>query len=316
MEGNPQGGDYRSLREHLGDIRDRFVVRNLVSGVRILTSDRATTVYFSFIMFVLVLAVFGPYIVPYHYSERVYGPEGDILFTAAPSMKHLLGTTGVGYDVLSRIVHGARPTVITGLISGTMIITIGMTIGIVSGYVGGRVGNVLMRFTDLMYSVPLIPFALVVVAVVGSGFYTSIVIIGAVLWRGLARVVRAQVLQIKERPYILAAKTSGASTPYIIFKHILPNVAPMGILFFALGTGYAIVIQAGLAFLGVTDPFVPSWGIMVRNAYASGLMSSAIWWTLPPGFLISMTVLSLFMLGRKLESQLSQSNESMIVQAG
>ncbi|TYT62611.1 ABC transporter permease [Natrialba swarupiae] len=305
-----------NITNRMSSMRDRRFFRSLIGGVRILISDKLTMIYLGFISFVLLLAVIGPLIVPYGYNERIYGPDGEILFSAAPTLAHPLGTTDSGYDVLSRIVYGARPTVVTGMVSGFMIFSIGMTIGVVSGYVGGRVGNILMRFTDLTYSIPLIPFALVVVAIFGSGFYVSIVIIGAVLWRGLARVIRSQVLQIKERPFILAAKTSGASTPYIIFKHVLPNVAPMGILFLALGTGYAIVIQAGLAFLGVTDPFVPSWGIMVRNAYESGMMSSALWWSLPPGFLISITVLSLFMLGRRLESQITQNEESMIAEAG
>lgn len=302
--------------DSLDELSQRYIIRDVINSIKFLVSDRMTMVYFSFIAFVLMLAIVGPWLIPYEYDERIRGPDGAIKFGAEPSASNLLGTTDDGYDVLSRVIYGARPTVITGAIAGSMIFSIGMTIGILAGYIGGRTGGLLMRFTDMMYSIPLIPFALVVVAFIGSGFYISIFIVGAVLWRGLARVVRSQVLQIKERPFILAARTSGASTPRIILRHVLPNVAPMGILFLALGTGYAIVIQAGLAFLGVTDPFVPSWGIILRNVYHSGLMSRAWWWALPPGFMIAMTVLSLFMLGRKIESQITQSDQYSVAEAG
>jgi peptide/nickel transport system permease protein len=303
------------FRGYFDGLDSNFVVRNVRAGLGFVRSDRMTLVYFSYLLVVLFLAVFAPWITPYRFDERVRGADG-ILFTADPSVAHLLGTTDAGYDVLSRVIFGARPAVVTGIIAGMMIFTIGMTVGILAGYLEGRVGNLLMRFTDMMYSIPLIPFALVVVAFVGSGFFISIVIVGALLWRGLARVVRSQVLQIKERPFIRAAETSGASSTYIIVKHILPNVAPMGVLFLALGIGYSIVIQAGLAFLGVTDPFVPSWGIILRNVYSSGAMSRAFWWALPPGFMISMTVLSLFMLGRKIESKITQTGDEVVVEAG
>jgi len=309
------GTVFGRFRGHLSDLRSNFLVRNVLTGFRFIRSDRMTFAYFSYLVFIVFLAIFAPWIAPYRFDERIRGADG-ILFTSGPSSTNLLGTTDAGYDVLSRVIFGARPAVVTGIIAGVMIFTIGMTVGILAGYLEGRIGNLLMRFTDMMYSIPLIPFALVVVAFVGSGFFISIVIVGALLWRGLARVVRSQVLQIKERPFIRAAETSGASDPYIIVKHILPNVAPMGILFLALGIGYSIVIQAGLAFLGVTDPFVPSWGIILRNVYSSGAMSRAFWWALPPGFMISMTVLSLFMLGRKIESKITQTGDEVLAEAG
>lgn len=303
------------FRSYLSELRSNFLVRNVRTGLQFIRSDRMTLSYFLYLVFVVFLAIFAPWIAPYRFDERIRGTDG-ILFTAEPSPANLLGTTDAGYDVLSRIIFGARPAVVTGIIAGVMIFTIGMTVGILAGYLEGRIGNLLMRFTDMMYSIPLIPFALVVVAFLGSGFFISIVIVGALLWRGLARVVRSQVLQIKERPFIRAAQTSGASSPYIIVKHILPNVAPMGVLFLALGIGYSIVIQAGLAFLGVTDPFVPSWGIILRNVYSSGAMSRAFWWAIPPGLMISLTVLSLFMLGRKIEAKITQTGDEVIAEAG
>ena len=297
-------------------VRDSYVVRNLTSGLRNIFQDRTTAVYFSILLFVIIMGLVGPAIAPHQYDEVQYTDDGDINRLAEPSVKHPLGTTDVGHDVLSRILVGARPTVITGLLGGAMIIGIGMTIGVTAGYVGGTVENVLMRMTDLVYGVPLIPFAIVLVALFSVGFTESIVVIGLILWRGNARVLRSQVLQIRERPFILAAKSTGASTPRIILKHVLPNIASMAILFFAIGVGYTILIQAGLAFLGVSDPFVPSWGIMVRNAFNSGFMDVAWWWSIPPGVLISVTVLSTFMFGRSYETAAGEGSDEAIIQAG
>jgi peptide/nickel transport system permease protein len=280
--------------------------------VELIFRDNTTKYSFLFLAMLVGLAVVGPYITPYQYDETQYSEDDRILRNEGPSLAHPLGTTSLGYDVLSRIIYGARPTVLTGALGGTIIITIGMSIGITAGYIGGRVDDILMRFTDFVYGVPLIPFAIVMLTLLGVGFFTSIIVIGLVLWRSNARVLRSQVLQIKERPFILAAKATGASTPRIILKHILPNVAPMAILFFALGVGYSIIIQASLSFLGVSSPFVPSWGIMLRNAYKSGLLATAWWWSLPPGFLISLTVLASFMFGRGYEKLTSERDEIVV----
>lgn len=290
----------------------------LVDGLRVMLADRQMKFYFAFLMFVLTLGVIGPYITPYEFDERHISADGGLARTEAPSLEHPLGTNDVGQDVLSRILHGARATAITGLLGGTMIITIGMSIGITAGYVGGKVDDVLMRFTDLVYGIPLLPAALVLIVFIGIGWLQSVIIIGAILWRGSARVLRSQVLQIKERPYVLAAKADGASSFRIVRKHILPNVATMAVLFFALGIGLSILIQAGLAFIGVTSPFVPTWGIMLQSAYYSGQMAGAWWWSLPPGFLISLTVLSTFMFGRRYEQLAgpTELEDEAFVQAG
>lgn len=277
--------------------------------------DRLAILAFTFLVFVCLLGLIGPAITPYEYDQTLYTDGGELLDTEEPSVAHPLGTTSRGQDVLSRIVYGARPTVITGLLGGLLIISIGMTIGVTAGYVGGRVENILMRFTDFVYGVPLIPFAIVLLSLLGFNFYTSITVIGLILWRGNARVLRSQVLQIKERPFILSAKATGASDARIIIRHILPNIAPMAFLFFALGIGYAILVQASLAFIGVSNPFIPSWGVMIRNAYNSGLMTEAWWWAIPPGLLISLTVMSAFIIGRRFED-LSDDRGDSIAEAG
>lgn len=282
------------------DVKESYLLRNLTSGFVKIRSEWTMWYPFLYLLGISVLAVIGPHIAPYPYDQTIIGAEG-VPRAAGPSMAHPLGTTYTGQDVLSRIVYGARPSVLTGAVGGGMIITVGLTIGTTAGYVGGAVEEVLMRLTDIAYSLPLIPFAIVMVAFVGIGFWTSIFIIGAILWRSSARVLRSQVLQIKQRPYIKATKALGASRSRIVIKHILPNIASMAVLFFALGVGYSIIIQAGLAFIGVSNPFLPSWGVMIRNAYDSGYMSLQPFWSILPGVMISLTVLSAFLLGRGFE---------------
>lgn len=301
-----------SLRSRLSDdrfggesiqtrISNHYLLRNLLSGLRMLLNDRLTKFALYFLAGVLLLGVCGPYVTPYEYDTQHYDADGNLKQLEPPSVQHPLGTTQRGEDVLSRIIYGAQPTVLSGLVGGSMIIGIGMSIGLTAGYVGGRIESVLMRIVDFWFAIPLLPFAITVSAFVGIGFWPTLFIIGIILWRGNARLLRSQVLQIKERPFIKSAQATGASTPRIIVKHILPNTGGMVFLFFALGIGWSITTQASLAFLGLADPFVPSWGVMVRNAYTSGLMNKALWWALPPGFLISLTVLSTFMLGRGYE---------------
>lgn len=292
-------------------ITENSFIRNFVDGFRIILSDRAAKIYFTLILFILALGAFGPHLAPYEYNAIQRGDDGSILRVDEPSIDHPLGTTSNGYDVLSRVLYGARPTVMSGVLGGTLIISIGLTVGLTAGYVGGTIDGLLMRFTDIIYGIPLLPAAIVLAAYLGTGFFTTILIIGLLLWRGSARVIRSQVLQIKERPFIRAAKATGASDLRIIFKHIIPNVASMAVLFFALGIGYTIIIQAGLAFIGVTDPFVPSWGIIVRNAYDGGYMDVAWWWSVTPGALIAISVLSTFMFGRSYERLSEQSSDGL-----
>ena len=292
-------------------LTDNHIVRNFVGGLRLMINDRTTAAYFWILVGITILGIVGPIIAPYGIEQTHYSQSGEVLSAASPSLAHPLGTTFAGYDVLSRLLVGARPTVITGVLGGGLILTIGTAIGVTAGYVGGRTETILMRFTDFAYGVPLIPFGIVMITFLGVGFLSSILVIGLILWRGGARVIRAQTLQIKQYPFVKVAKATGASRRRIIIKHILPNVAPMAIFFLALGVGYAIMLQASLTFLGVASPFTPSWGVMIRNAFNSGYMSEAWWWSLTPGLLIGITVLSTFMFGRGYEDLITADGESV-----
>lgn len=292
----------RKFKQHYKDLQNSVLFRSFVGGVRQTLSERITKIAFSVLLLIVAMGLVGPTVAPYEPDAVHYSESGELLRTASPSSDHLLGTTSRGEDVLSKLLYGARPTLLVGFVGGFLMLTIGMFVGIVSGYVGGTTESVLMRFTDFMYGVPFLPFAIVLLTFLEAGFTATVLVIGLILWRGWARVIRAQVLQIKERPYIMAAEATGASSTRIIVRHILPNVGSMAALIFSMGVGIAIIKQAGLAFLGVTNPFLPSWGIMIRNAFNSGSLADAWWWSFPPGILISMTVLSLYIIGRGYEN--------------
>lgn len=294
--------------------RREYLSRNIRGAWEVISGDAVTLTSFAFLMLMVFLAITGDYIAPYGATERVVGSNNGILIGAPPSLEHPLGTTDRGYDVFSRLIIGVAPTIFAGAAGGAMIITIGTTVGITAGYFGGWIEDILMRITDMVYSVPLLPLAIVLVALIGVGYFKSILVIGMVLWRSPARVLRAQILQIKERPFILAAKATGISTPQIMLKHLLPNVAPMAILFFAIGVGYTIILQSSLAFLGLVSPFRPSWGIMLQNAYASGQFSSMWWWSVPPGLLLSLTVVATLLFGRGYEIRATQDKSSSLAE--
>lgn len=287
------------------DVSERFnqhpVIGSLVEFLGQIRGNRLMQVAILWLVFVGILAAFGEFLMPYEYDARHYSAEGELLRLEGPSPAHPFGTTAGGQDVLSRVIFGARPTLMTGLLGGFMIVSIGLTVGTVSGYYGGWIDETLMRTVDVLYGIPFIPFAVVLVGFIGIGFWSTVFLIGILLWRGNSRIFRSQVLQIKERSHVRSAKAGGASDIHIMIKHILPNMVGMIILFFALGIGISILLAAGLAFLGFLDPFIPSWGVMIRNAYQSGFLLEAWFWSFPPGFMISWTILATYLLGREYE---------------
>jgi peptide/nickel transport system permease protein len=292
-------GQLGTLARAYTQFRSHYVVDLTVTTFLKLWKDRPARFAIVFLSSITLVGILGPSFTTYEYNEVIY-VGGELQRNNPPSLIHPFGTDVAGRDLFSRVITGTRPTLITGFVGGSVLITIGTGIGLTAGYVGGWVENVLMRITDFAFAVPLLPFGIVIIGLVDFGYFTSIVVIGLLLWRSSARVIRSQVLQVKEQEYITAIEAEGASTPYIIFRHILPNVAPLAVLYFALGVGYAILLQAGLTFIGVLEPFVPSWGVMIRNAFESGYVTSW-WWTLPPGILLSLTVLSSFLIGRRYE---------------
>lgn len=249
----------------------------------------------------VVLAVIAPYVAPYDPIEMHFDDNGRLLRLQPPSAKHLFGTTSMGRDVFTQVVLGSRVAVIVGLLSAVCVVFVGTNVGLIAGYYGGRVDQIIMRLVDIIYGIPFLPFALILVAVMGPGLINIILAIVLITWRNTARVIRSQVLMLKNRTFVEAARISGASNLRIIYKYIAPNVLPLSLVYVALSIGYGIMTEASLSFLGYGDPSLPSWGKVLFECYSSQAMFIAWWWMLPPGLAITLLVLSGFLVGRSYE---------------
>lgn len=249
-----------------------------------------------------VMATLAPFLVPYDPLQIQRLPDGGVAQLLAPSSRFWLGTTYYGRDVLSQLIVGSRVALIVGLVSAFFIAAIGTNVGLVAGYVGGWVDALLMRITDVVFGIPFLPFAVVLIALLRPSLSNIILTISCLLWRTTARVIRAQVLALRERAFVKAAKVAGASDLRVMYVHILPNVLPMSLLYVALGIGWAVLAEASLSFLGFGDPHMLSWGEMLYSAYLTGSFRSSWWVVVPPGVCIALFVASAFMLGREFET--------------
>jgi peptide/nickel transport system permease protein len=249
---------------------------------------------------VVVMAVFAPLLAPYDPYAPVRARIDTIY--APPSWEHPLGTDDGGKDVLSAFIYGARVSLIVGFAASLISIVIGGLIGLVAGYYGGWLGNSLMRFTDIFLVIPDLPLIIVMVALLGPSLWNIILAIGILGWTGAARLVRSQVISLKERQFVTRARAIGASSPYIIRRHILPLALPLILANSTLVISLAILNESTLAFLGLGDPTTISWGTMLHFAFGRGAISAGAWWALvPPGAGIVWVVLGWTLFGYVLE---------------
>lgn len=251
------------------------------------------------LLVVVVVALAAPWIAPYNPREMVQSEPSDIL--APPDAQHLLGRDDAGKDVLSLLIYGARVSLLVGFTASFMSMVIGTTVGLVAGYMGGRVDNALMRVVDFLMVVPDLPLMLVIIAVMGRGLLNIILVIGLLGWTYTTRLVRSQVLTVKERQFVLRARAIGAGIPRIIMHHIFPQVLPLIIAQAVLDVSVAILAESSLAFLGLGDPTLISWGMMLNFAFERAISREAWWFLLPPGFAIVWVSLSLVLIGTALE---------------
>lgn len=249
----------------------------------------------------ILLAVIGPLIAPYDPMARNYNAAGKLIRLAGPSADHWLGTTLMGRDVLSQMLWGARSATLVGGLTALGAVVIGLNIGLIAGYFGGRTDAWLMRITDVFLGLPFLPFLIVILSMTGRGLYMMVFAMTIVMWRSTSRVIRAQVLSLREMPYVAAARISGASDFTIIYREISPNVMPLALVSGTLAFAWAIVTEASIGFLGFGDPNLVSWGSMLYDAYASQMMYRAPWWVLPPGFAIMVLVSAVYFVGRAYE---------------
>ncbi len=220
-----------------------------------------------------------------------------------PSLKHLMGTDELGHDQFTRVLYGGRISLVIGLTAALVGTAFGTLMGAVAGYYGGRLDNLLMRFTDIAFSIPTLPLLIVIGAFTKSSLPIMVLVIGGLSWMATARVVRGSVLSIKQQDFITAARMIGARDSHIIFYHILPNILGPIVVGATLGVGGAIITESALSFLGLgVQPPTPSWGNMLHDSQAT--MASKPWLTIFPGLAILVTVLCINFIGDGLQDAL------------
>ena len=236
----------------------------------------------------VLVALVGPGLAPFDPTAPV-APQ--LAEPSPPAAPFYLGTDDLGRDVLSRLLHGTRISLLVGLVAMVVTMAIGTAVGLSAGYFGGLVDVVLMRCTDIMLAFPGLLLAVALVAVVRPSVWTIFIVIGLVSWTGVARVVRSETLSLRERDFVVAARAMGASHSRILRLHVLPNVAPTLVVIAALSTSGTILLDAGLSFLGIgVPPPTPTWGRMIQEA--SSYYRVAPWLMVFPGLAVLYAVLT------------------------
>jgi len=245
----------------------------------------------------ILMAIFAPEIAPYDPTKPLSLPS------QWHSPEHILGTDHLGRDVFSRIVYGARVSLIVGISARSISAIVGLTLGLIAGYYGGRVDSFIMSVVDIFMSFPYILLALLVVASLGAGIGNVILALGVTGWTGIARIARIQALSLREENFIQAQKSIGCSNGYILLRHVLPNALAPVLVVATLGMAFAIIGEASLSFLGVgVPPPTPSWGKMLADGRS--YMSLAPQLSILPGLAILLTVLGFNLVGDGLRDAL------------
>jgi peptide/nickel transport system permease protein len=286
--------------------------RNLRNFWRIFSHNKLGLVGAFLVSTAIFVAIFAPLLTPYSPTDTIRDANGRGLTFAPPSVHGPLGTDDAGRDIWSQLVYGARISLMVGFLAGFMAMFVGSLFGIMAGYFSGTTDNILMRITDILLVIPDLPLMLILVATIRqmdlriSPTSVLIVVIGLLYWTSTARLIRSQVLTIKERQFVDRARAFGAGHWYIIRKHILPQIMPLIVANTVLILSTAILIESGLAFLGLGDPTKPSWGTMLNFAFdRNAVTNGAYWFYLPPGFAIVWVTLGCVLLGNVLEELLN-----------
>lgn len=247
---------------------------------------------------VLLMAVFATQLSPYPYNFT----SGDALLP--PSSQHIMGTDDLGIDLWAQICYGARVSLIVGFGTALLAAVGGGLIGIFSGYVGGIPDKIIMRMIDILIVIPDFPLMVLLAALLGPSLLNVVIVLALFAWVTPARIVRSQVLMLKEQTYIKAAESYGAGTGYLIWRHFLPAVFPLLAVNIIRLTGRAIISEAGLSFLGLGDPTSKSWGLIIHYATSfKGIYYTNFWkwWLVYPWLILTMVVMALAFLSREME---------------
>ena len=251
----------------------------------------------------LGLAIFPNVFAPYDSTERVALP------LQKPTEENILGTNDIGQDLFSELITGTRASLFTGLIVAFLSVVFGSLVGLLSGYLGGWLDSLLMRLTDLILVLPFLPLVILISVYLGPSQRNVILVLALFFWAAPARLIRAQVLRLREDTYIEAARALGANSLQIMIGHLWSGVRPLALAQIVLVASASILAESSLSFLGLGDPSGKSWGTMLYFARASGAFLSDAWkwWVLPTGLMITLTVLSLGLIGYSLEQRISNS---------
>jgi len=261
--------------------------------------NRLTLFGAAIILILSIIAIFAPFIAPY--DPTMINIEEALM---VPSSSHLLGTDQLGRDIFSRMVYGTRISLSIGLIAVGIAAIIGVALGSIAGYFGGKVDSIIMRFVDIMLCFPSFFLILAVVAIIGPSIYNIMIVIGLTSWMGMARLIRAEVLSLKEREFVLAARSLGVSNTKIIIRHLIPNGIGPVLVSFVLGVAAAVLVEAALSFLGLgVQPPTPSWGNILMEGKAT--LGVAWWLIIFPGLAILITVLAFNLLGEGIRDALN-----------
>ncbi|MEV7237331.1 ABC transporter permease [Streptomyces sp. NPDC051020] len=255
------------------------------------------------LILIALIAVFAPALAGADSQSVTAAPGGAL---ESPSGEFPLGTDQFGRSVLALLVWGARVSLTVGLLAAFLCVAIGTVVGIVAGHFHGWYSTVLMRVTDWFLVMPTLVLAIALATVMDRSIWTIIIAIGVTTWPTTARLVRAQTLAVESRPYIERARALGGGHGHIMTRHVLPNVMPLVLAQTTLVISSAILTEATLAFLGLGDPTITSWGGMLQDAREAGAVSAGDWWYLaPPGVAIALVALSFTLCGRAIESVLN-----------
>lgn len=261
--------------------------------IRRFLRNRAAVAASAMLLVIIVVAIFAPFVGRYPYESMDLRARSE-----PPSAEHWLGTDRVGRDVWSRTIHGARISLIVGFASTAIAVLIGITLGALSGFYGGWAEMLVMRFTDVVMTFPPIIIMLTLASFVPRGLWPIVFIIGGLSWPGVARLVRGQILSLKEQEFVSAATALGNPNRRIILRHVLPNTLAPLMAMMSFSVGNAILTEAGLSFLGLgVPPPAPSWGIMLESARNLDVLRNLPWAWLPPAFMTVLTVLCVNFIG-------------------
>lgn len=246
-------------------------------------------------LLIVIMAIFAPLLAGY---DPVAQSPVDL---TSPSLSHLLGTNHVGQDIWSQLLYGARTSLLVGLSVAFLSTLLSVIFGTSAALIGGLYDKIIMRIVDALIAIPAIIVLILVAAYLQPSLWMLIILLSLLSWQGGARIVRAQALSLKEGMHVFAARCFGASKLYLIYRHILPDLSPILLVEFIYSMRRAVFLEAGLAFIGISDPNTISWGMMMREALEFSYLDVWLWWLLPAGIALSLTIVSITFIGHALE---------------